>query len=90
MQTLANTKTIRKIVNSIVGHSAKYTDRGINNTRLIAWNISYTSNKKALEKEIKDLFTLVGFTNRVKITTSGHSGAYGGATYLRINASYNK
>lgn len=90
MQILADTQTIRNIVNNMVGESAKYTDKGVNNTRLLTWNISYTSNKKALEKEIKDLFTLVGFTNRVKITTSGHSGAYGGATYLRINASYNK
>ena len=89
MQTLANTQTIRNIVNNIVGDSAKYTDKGANNTRLLAWYISYT-DKHALVKEIQDLFTLVGFTNRVKATTSEHSGGYRGATYLRINASYNK
>ena len=89
MQTLANTQTIRNIVNNIVGDSAKYTDKGINNTRLLAWYINY-AEKDALVKEIKDLFKLVGFTNRVKATTSEHSGGYRGATYLRINASYNK
>ena len=89
MQTLANTTTILNIVNSIVGDSAKYADKGINNTRLLAWDISY-ADKHALVKEIQDLFKLVGFTNRVKATTSEHSGGYGGRTYLRINASYNK
>ena len=89
MQTLANTTTILNIVNSIVGDSAKYADKGVNNTRLLAWDISY-ADKHALVKEIQDLFTLVGFTNRVKATTSEHSGGYGGRTYLRINASYNK
>jgi len=87
---LANTTTVLNIVNKIVGQRARYADKGVNNTRLLAWNISYTNNTKALEKEIRDLFALVGFTNRVKVTTSGHSGGYGGATYLRINASYNK
>jgi hypothetical protein len=91
MQTLANTQTIRNIVNNIVGDSAKYTDKGVNNTRLLAWDISY-ADKHALVKEIKDLFTLVGFTNRVKATTSAYNKNYreGGRTYLRINASYNK
>jgi len=87
---LANTTTVLNIVNSIVGQRARYADKGVNNTRLLAWNISYTNNTKALEKEIRDLFALVGFTNRVKVTTSGRSGGYGSATYLRINASYNK
>ena len=89
MQTLANTKTILNIVNSIVGDSAKYADKGVNNTRLLAWYINY-AEKDAIVKEIQDLFKLVGFTNRVKATTSEHSGGYGGRTYLRINASYNK
>ena len=93
MQTLANTKTILNIVNSIVGDSAKYADKGVNNTRLLAWNINY-ADKDALVKEIQDLFTLVGFTNRVKATTSNYTGCMGfrsgGRTYLRINASYNK
>lgn len=86
---LANTTTVLNIVNSIVGDSAKYADKGVNNTRLLAWYINY-ADKDALVKEIKDLFKLVGFTNRVKATTSEHSGGYGGRTYLRINASYNK
>lgn len=86
---LANTTTVLNIVNSIVGDSAKYADKGVNNTRLLAWYINY-ADKDALVKEIQDLFTLVGFTNRVKATTSEHSGGYGGRTYLRINASYNK
>ena len=89
---LANTKTVLNIVNSIVGHSAKYADKGANNTRLLAWNISYTSNKNALVKEIQDLFTLAGLSNRVKTTTSiyNRNNREGGRTYLRINASYNK
>jgi len=85
---LANTKTVLNIVNSIVGHSAKYADKGANNTRLLAWNISYTNNKEALVKEIRDLFTLAGLSNRIKVTTSTNN--YKGFTYLRINASYNK
>ena len=91
MQTLANTKTILNIVNKIVGDSAKYADKGVNNTRLLAWYINY-AEKDALVKEIQDLFTLVGFTNRVKATTSAykHNWREGGRTYLRINASYNK
>lgn len=93
MQTLANTQTIRNIVNNIVGDSAKYTDKGVNNTRLLTWDINY-ADKHALVKEIQDLFTLVGFTNRIKVTTSNYTGCMGfrsgGRTYLRINASYNK
>ena len=89
MQTLANTTTVLKIVNSIVGERARYADKGVNNTRLLAWDISYM-DANALVKQIQDLFVLVGFTNRVKATTSEHSGGYGGRTYLRINASYNK
>ena len=93
MQTLADTQTIRNIVNNIVGDSAKYTDKGVNNTRLLTWDINY-ADKHALVKEIQDLFTLVGFTNRVKVTTSNYTGCMGfrsgGRTYLRINASYNK
>ena len=86
---LANTKTVLNIVNSVVGHSAKYADKGANNTRLLAWNISYTNNKEALVKEIRDLFTLAGLSNRIKVTTSTYNN-YKGFTYLRINASYNK
>jgi len=86
---LANTKTVLNIVNSIVGHSAKYADKGANNTRLLAWYINY-ADKYTLEKQIRDTFKLVGFTNRIKVTTSEHSGGYGGRTYLRINASCNK
>ena len=93
MQILADTQAIRNIVNNIVGDSAKYTDKGVNNTRLLAWDINY-ADKHALVKEIQDLFTLVGFTNRVKVTTSNYTGCMGfrsgGRTYLRINASYNK
>ena len=91
MQTLANTQTIRNIVNNIVGDSAKYTDKGVNNTRLLTWDINY-ADKHAIVKEIQDLFKLVGFTNRVKATTSAykHNWREGGRTYLRINASYNK
>jgi len=93
MQILADTQTIRNIVNNIVGESAKYTDKGVNNTRLLAWDINY-ADKHALVKEIQDLFTLVGFTNRIKVTTSNYTGystyRSGGRTYLRINASYNK
>ena len=90
---LADTQAIRNIVNNIVGDSAKYTDKGVNNTRLLAWDINY-ADKHAIVKEIQDLFTLVGFTNRVKVTTSNYTGCMGfrsgGRTYLRINASYNK
>jgi len=90
---LANTTTVLNIVNSIVGDSAKYADKGVNNTRLLAWDIS-CRDADTLVKEIQDLFTLVGFTNRVKATTSNYTGCMGfrsgGRTYLRINASYNK
>ena len=87
---LANTKTVLNIVNNVVGHSAKYADKGANNTRLLAWNISYTNNKNTLVKEIRDLFTLAGLNNRIKVTTSKRGIGYGGFTYLRINASYYK
>ena len=90
---LADTQAIRNIVNNIVGDSAKYTDKGVNNTRLLTWDINY-ADKHAIVKEIQDLFTLVGFTNRIKVTTSNYTGCMGfgsgGRTYLRINASYNK
>jgi hypothetical protein len=90
---LADTQAIRNIVNNIVGYSAKYTDKGVNNTRLLAWDINY-ADKHAIVKEIQDLFTLVGFSNRIKVTTSNYTGCMGfrsgGRTYLRINASYNK
>ena len=88
---LANTKLVRKMVNTIVGVSAKYTDKGANNTRLLAWDISSTNANK-IEKEVKDLFALAGFTNKVKVTTSVYCmyGRSGGNTFLRINASYNK
>ena len=88
---LAHTKLVRKMVNSIVGVSAKYTDKGANGTRLLAWDIGSTNANK-IEKEVKDLFALAGFTNKVKVTTSGFTfGTYsssGGNTFLRINASY--
>ena len=88
---LANTKLVRKMVNSIVGVSAKYTDKGANNTRLLAWDIGSTNANK-IEKEVKDLFAFAGFTNKVKVTTSVYciTGRSGGNTFLRINASYNK
>ena len=90
---LADTQAIRNIVINIVGDSAKYTYKGVNNTRLLAWDINY-ADKHAIVKEIQDLFTLVGFSNRIKVTTSNYTGCMGfrsgGRTYLRINASYNK
>jgi hypothetical protein len=74
-----------------VGVSAKYTDKGANNTRLLAWEIGSTNANK-IEKEVKDLFALAGFTNKVKVTTSNFSfnpyNRSGGNTFLRINASY--
>ena len=90
MQTLANTKTIRNIVNSIVGTSAKYTDKGVNNTRLLTWQLRALDT--ATLKEIQTIFALVGFTNRIKVTRSTYNAIAreGGYTYLRINASYNK
>jgi hypothetical protein len=89
---LASTTTVLNIVNSIVGDSAKYADKGANYTYLLAWDISYKDNKDTLVKEIKDLFTLAGLSNRVKVTTSAYNKNYreGGRTYLRINAGYNK
>jgi hypothetical protein len=90
---LANTLLVRKMVNNIVGVSAKYTDKGANNTRLLAWEIGSTNANK-IEQEVKDLFASVGFTNRVTVTTSKYTGCgtfkSGGNTFLRINASYNK
>jgi hypothetical protein len=90
---LANTQTVRNIVNYIVNSSAKYTDKGANNTRLLAWEIS-ERNANAYVKEIQDIFALAGFSNRIKVTNSAYTsiGSYrtGGQTWLRINASYNK
>ena len=90
---LANTTTVLNIVNSVVGERARYADKGVNNTRLLAWDIS-CRNADELVQEIKDLFLLMGFNNRVKATTSNYTGyntyRSGGRTYLRINASYNK
>jgi hypothetical protein len=88
---LADTKLVRKMVNTIVGVSAKYTDKGANNTRLLAWEIGSTNANK-IEKEVKELFALAGFTNKVKVTTSEIDSwnRSGGNTFLRINASYNK
>jgi len=90
---LANTRLVRKLVNNIVGVSAKYTDKGANNTRLLAWEIGSTNANK-IEQEVKDLFASVGFTNRVTVTTSKYTScgtfSSGGYTFLRINASYNK
>jgi len=80
---LANTTTVLNIVNYIVGTRARYADRGANNTRLLVWGISKHNTNMYL-KEVQDIFTLAGFTNRIKVTQSR------GATYLRINASYNK
>ena len=88
---LADTKTVRNIVNKIVGTSARYTDMGANNTRLLAWEIRY-NEQETLLKEIKEVFALVGFSNRVKTNTSGYNNIgclrSGGQTWLRINASF--
>jgi hypothetical protein len=90
---LANTQTVRNIVNYIVGTSARYTDRGTNNTRLLAWEIS-ECNANAYVKEIQEMFALAGFSNRIKVTNSAYTslGSYrtGGQTWLRINASFIK
>ena len=90
---LADTKTVRSIVNEIVGVSADYTDKGANDTRLLAWCIGNGSAAR-LVQEAKTALTLAGFTNRVTCTSSNYTGCgsyrTGGFTYLRINASYNK
>ena len=80
---LANTKTVRSIVNNIVGVSADYTDKGANDTRLLAWCVG-SGNAARFMQEAKTALTLAGFSNRVT-TTNGGSMAW-----LRINASYNK
>jgi hypothetical protein len=87
---LADTKTVRKLVNRIVGASAIYTDMGTNGTRLLAWEVYGEDRAEQLVKEVKELFTLLGFTNRVKMNSSAYNplGRSGGQTWLRINASY--
>jgi hypothetical protein len=87
---LANTKTVRNIVNKIVGFGAQYTDKGVNNTRLLTWKGATVDS--ATIKEIQDLFTLAGFSNRIKVTQSAYDtmARNGGWHYLRINASYKK
>jgi hypothetical protein len=87
---LADTKTVRKLVNRIVGASAIYTDMGANGTRLLAWEVYGEDRAEQLVKEVKELFTLLGFTNRVKMNSSVYNplGRSGGQTWLRINASY--
>jgi hypothetical protein len=82
---LANTRTVLNIVNYIVNNSAKYADKGANNTRLLAWRIS-KQNANTYVKEVQDIFALAGFSNRITVTTSKYSSA----TFLRINASYSK
>ena len=82
---LASTRTVLNIVNYIVGTSAKYADKGANNTRLLAWRIS-KHNANTYTKEVQDIFALAGFSNRITVTTSKYSSA----TFLRINASYSK
>jgi hypothetical protein len=86
---LANTQTVRNIVNYIVNTSAHYTDKGANNTRLIAWRVS-KHNANMYVKQVQDIFTLAGFSNRITVSTSKVYGREGGVTYLRINASYSK
>jgi hypothetical protein len=81
---LANTKQVLNIVNNIVNNSAIYADKGANNTRLLAWDISCCNGKYI--KEVQDIFALAGFSNRIKVTTSKYSSR----TFLRINASFNK
>jgi len=82
---LANTKQVLNIVNNILNNSAIYADKGANNTRLLAWDISCCNAGKYIE-EVQDIFTLAGFSNRIKVTTSKYSNR----TFLRINASFNK
>jgi hypothetical protein len=85
---LANTKQVRAIVSNFINCNAKYTDKGVNNTRLVAWQLGAVDT--ATLKQIRDAFTLCGFNNRIKVTQSAYSAMArsGGYTYLRINASF--
>jgi hypothetical protein len=85
---LANTKQVRAIISNFVNCNAKYTDKGANNTRLVAWQLG--SVDTATLKQIQDVFTLCGFSNRIKVTQSKYcsTARSGGWTYLRVNASY--
>jgi len=87
---LANTKQVRAIVGNFINCSAKYTDKGVNNTRLVAWQLGALDS--ATLKQIRDTFALAGFNNRITVTRSAYSyeARSGGYTYLRINASFNK
>ena len=88
---LANTKTVRKIVNAMVGRAAKYTDKGATaGTRQVAWEMYDSKEAEKLVKEIRELFLLAGFSNKVRARTSSYNvlARSGGYTYLRITASF--
>ena len=88
---LANTKTVRRIVNAMVGRAAKYTDKGATaGTRYLAWEMYDSKEAEQLVKQIRELFLLAGFSNKVRARTSRYNelARSGGYTYLRITASF--
>jgi len=88
---LANTKTVRRIVNGIVGYSAKYTDKGAKQgTRYLAWEFGGAERAERVAQEVRELFLLAGFSNKVRVRTSRYNelARSGGYTYLRITASF--
>jgi len=93
MQKLINTKLVRKLVRSIASdavYNYSYTDKTKedNNLRNVSFFIDY-SKAEDVATELRTLFALAGFTNKVKVTTSKeYSSGFvrgGGNTYLRIN-----
>ena len=91
----ASTKLVRKIVRSVANgavYNYSYTDKTKedNNLRHVSFFIDY-SKAEDVATELRTLFALAGYTNKVKVTTSKehtYNNGFirgGGNTYLRIN-----
>ena len=88
---LANTKQVRKLVNSlnvrdkdVSWKTNNWTNKSAKaDIRNLCFVVKWEHGETVLQKVNEALF-LAGFTNKTKVTYSGDKGVY----YLRINASY--
>lgn len=88
----ATTKLVRKIVRSINNgavYGYSYTDKckRVENLRNVSFFI-YEHEAEAVATELRTILKLLGYTNKVKVTTSKYYefARNGGFTYLRINS----
>jgi hypothetical protein len=83
---IANTKQVRSLIRKYFDeklNSGSYTDKASeSDMRLVTLQVHPESNLQDLETEIKFLFFLVGYENRVKVTATRYR------KYLRIKASF--